>query len=416
MRRRMLLVSLSPAAQLVILTGPFVQIGVAQLGLPASLVGGLLALQISTAILRPWLGRVADRLSSGASGRLTWLRRALVVNWLCLPLVLLGLLQLGQSWSSQNGAARLLAVSAEVALMLFVGSANQLAVTLQAALLLESRSPQGRPQALQQLWLSLNGFILLASLLSAALLRQLAALKLHVQLLGVWGLWAALLLLVLTPALSGSTEITPVSEHHADEVDTRQPRQQLNRPFLLVLVFAHAPLYCQEVLLDPWATRLWGWSLANTTTLTGFWAIGTLLGQGWALKWPCSAQRACLVLAALYGVIGLRGLWSGLEVLPIAGLVIALGMASGGLQLWLAGQLGLRCGSGRLGETVGWLTAAVVLSRCAGVAVAGPLLDASGALLGVQSAGAFGLAFGTVAGLAVVGAWSCRLMVRGSGI
>ena len=108
MKPHLLLVGLSPAAQLVILTGPFVQIGVAQLGLPASLVGGLLALQIFTAILRPWMGRIGDRLSSGAPGRLKLLRGALVVQWLVLPLVLglafgaVACLALGGAWSCRR--------------------------------------------------------------------------------------------------------------------------------------------------------------------------------------------------------------------------------------------------------------------------------------------------------------------------
>jgi hypothetical protein len=40
-------------------------------------------------------------------------------------------------------------------------------------------------------------------------------------------------------------------------------------------------------------------------------------------------------------------------------------LASGGVKLWLAGQVGPHCSGGRWGETVGTLSAAVMLSRSA---------------------------------------------------
>lgn len=409
---RLLLVGLAPAAQLVILSGPFVQIGVAQLGLPASLVGGLVALQMATAILRPWLGRFSDRLRSGGPGRMALLRGALLVQWSLLPFMLVGLVQLGEAWASPVAWVRWLTLAGEAALILALGTMNQLAQTVQAALLLDSRPPQDRPAVLRHLWLCLNGFILMASLLSGAVLLPLAGLTLPLQLLAIWGFWAVVLLLILTPALRGGPSVFPAQEPDRTGAESPQPRQQLDRTMLLVLLLAHAPLYCQEILLDPWATRLFGWSLASSTTLTGFWAIGTLIGQSCALRGPWQSHRTCLLVAVLYGLMGLKGVWPGLAFLPIPVLVIGLGLASGGLQLWLAGQMGLRCGHDRLGETFGWLSAAVVLSRTAGVAVAGPLLDGSGALFGVQSPGAFGLAFSAVASLALAGAWSCRRMVR----
>ena len=406
----LLRVSLSPAAQLVILTGPVVQIGVAQLGLPASLVGGLVALQMATAVLRPALGRIGDRLQGGSG----LLRTALLVQWLGLPLVLLGLLWLGEQWPRLAVGERLLGLAGEALMVMVVGTANQLAQTLQATLLMESLPPAGRPQVVQQLWLWLNGATLLASVLSSALLRQLTQQSLNVQLLSLWGLWAGVLLLVLAPALSAVPEPagiqTPWPQGAATPV--HHPRQQLSRPLILLLLLAHSPLYCQEVLVDPWATRLFGWPLAATTLLVGCWALGTVVGQLWAWRRPVSPQRACVLVALTYGLMGTRALWPVLEVLPIPLLMLVLGLASGWMQLWLAGEVGRRCAGRRVGETVGWLGAAVVVSRSFGVAIAGPLLDGGGALFGLQSVGAFTWAFGSVAILSLGGAWSCRRLQR----
>lgn len=177
---------------------------------------------------------------------------------------------------------------------------------------------------------------------------------------------------------------------------------------IAVLLLAHAPLYAQEVLIDPWATKLFGWPLAATASLIGCWALGTLLGQGWALWRSVPPVQACLAVALVYGLIALRQPVPLLQGLPIPLLVVALGLASGWLQLWLAGEVGKRCQGQQLGETVGWLGAAVVLSRSIGVAVAGPLLDGSGLLLGERTAGSFGLAFALLAGVLAMGGWACR--------
>ena len=60
-RTRLLLACLSPAVSLMVLGGPFTQIGIAQLGLPATVVATLVALHPLTAIARPGFGRLSDR-------------------------------------------------------------------------------------------------------------------------------------------------------------------------------------------------------------------------------------------------------------------------------------------------------------------------------------------------------------------
>lgn len=81
-------------------------------------------------------------------------------------------------------------------------------------------------------------------------------------------------------------------------------------------------------------------------------------------------------------------------------------------QLWLTGEVGRRCCDQRIGETVGWLGAALVLSRGLGIALGGPRLDGAGALVGEQTDTAFGLAFGVLALLMGAGAWSSRQLER----
>lgn len=443
MRHRLLLISISPAALLVILVGPFVQVGVAQLSLPASLVGGLVALQMLLSGLRPWLGRLGDRHPAGSTGRRTLLKLGLVLTWGSLPLLLLGLVQLGRLWPALGPVQRAMALAAEAGVMVILGLGNQLSQTMQGALLLEPLPLAGRRRMVQRLWILTNLLTVVASGLSALLLQGLSRASLNQQLIGLWALWLPIVALTAGVALGGrmappgeaaippSQLATSASSGLFLQAESWRPQRSsassasptqaalpaaartplwkvLQGGLLPVLLFAHAPLYAQDVLLDPWATLLFGWPLAATTSLTGSWALGTLLGQLWALRWPISPRTSCMVVASLYGLFALRGWPSGLPLLPIPVLVAALGLASGWLQLWLAGEVGNRCGGGRIGETVGWLGAALVLSRSLGVACGGPLLDAAAALTGGRGPTAFALAFGSLSLLMAVGGWSCR--------
>lgn len=404
---RLLLVSISPAALLVILVGPFVQIGVAQLGLPASLVGGLVALQMLVSAARPWLGRLGDRHPRGAAGRLALLRWGLLATWCSLPLVLLGLLQLGRLWPYAASGQRVLAVAVIAALMLMVALGNHLSQTMQAALLMEPLPAASRSRIVRRLWLCMNLFTVLASLLSAGLLQGLRVLSLGGQLIGLWLFWALLVSLMAVLGLRRVRLPIAATPAVAGQGSAAGLRTVLRGGFLPLLFLIHAPLYAQEVLLDPWATRLFGWPLAATATLIGSWAIGTLLGQGWALLRPVRPSIACLGVALVYGLLALRAPLPPLQLLPIPLLVACLGLTSGWLQLWVAGQVGERCGGNLVGETVGWLGAAVVFSRSLGVALGGPLLDGAGRLLGTHSAAAFALAFGCLTLLMVTGACCC---------
>lgn len=411
---RLLLVSISPAALLVILVGPFVQIGVAQLGLPASVVGGLVALQMLVSATRPWLGRLGDRHPRGAAGRLALLRLGLVLTWCTLPLVLLGLLQIGRLWPEASPSLRSLVVAAVAALMLILALGNHLSQTMQAALLIEPLPAESRSRIVRWLWLCMNLFTVLASLLSASVLQGLKTQSLGGQLIGLWSFWAlvvcvmgALGLRRLQLTTGTATSAPPAASRGGAGI-----RTLLGGGFLPLLCLVHAPLYAQEVLLDPWATRLFGWPLAATTTLIGTWAVGTLLGQGSALLRPVRPSIACLGVALVYGLLALRAPVEVLHHLPIPLLVAGLGMVSGWLQLWVAGQVGERCGGNVVGEMVGWLSAAVVFSRSLGVALGGPLLDGAGRLLGTHSAGAFALAFGCLAALMLAGACCCWRLER----
>lgn len=436
---RLLLISISPAVLLVILTGPFVQVGIAQLGLPASLVGGLVALQMLLSVLRPWLGRLGDRHPAGRAGRVTLLQQGLALTWCSLPLLLLGLLQLGRHWSEAPVHLRVVAVAGEVALMGGVGLGNQLAQTMQTAKLIEQAPFDQRPAVVRRLWVATNLFTVLVSGLSAVVLHALRGRDLSQQLLGLWGIWVPVVLIAAVVGLGGvggerlwlrgasgarigssGAAIQPGED--GGEADAAAnggplespPHRVLRGGLLAVLLLAHAPLYSQEVLIDPWASDLFGWPLAATATLAGSWALGTLAGQLVALRRQVQPQQACLGVALVYSLLALRAPLPELQRLPIPLLVAALGLASGGLQLWLAGEVGARCAGRRIGETVGWLGAALVLSRCLGVALAGPLLDGAGVLAGEQSAAAFGLAFGALALLMAAGAWSCRRLQRNS--
>jgi BCD family chlorophyll transporter-like MFS transporter len=421
-RLRLLLICLVPAVTLMLLAGPFTQIGIAQLGLPASMVGGLVALHPLTAVVRPILGRLSDRRPLLGYRRSGYLAVGVVWVWLMQPLPLLGLLLLGHHWPQLDGLARLGAVLAEAATMVLLGLGSQLTQTMLCALLLDTAPPPQRGRAIAELFLVQITLLVVVSLASSQLLRLGAFLPLATRLLGLWLVWLVVALpLVLVclrrlevriatrPGPAPAAGLGPIGTMAVAGAGT--PSQdvgggpspvRVDRALLGFLLIAYPALFVQEVLLDPYASRLFGWSLASTTALGGLWALGAVAGL--LLGRVCGWQRALsggLATMAAYVLLALGGLRPMILPLPLP--VLLLGAGAGLTQAWLAEQIARRCNGQRLGEQAGGWSAAVVLSRCLGLALAGPLLDLSLHVFDLPQGRAYALAFGLAAAFSAAG-------------
>lgn len=413
-RTRLLLACLSPAVSLMVLGGPFTQIGIAQLGLPATVVATLVALHPLTAIARPWFGRLSDRFPFWGYRRSGYLRAALFGSWVVFPLPLLGLLALGRLWPEASPALRLLALAGEGLLVVLLGLANQLIHTMVSTLLLEITPLPERGRALVELWLVQScGLVVLAGI-TGLLLRQWQAWPLAHQLLGVWLCWGSLLVPLVLWSVKGLESRQAGVPHGGALPVLATPAESQLRPvaswapagfvdialfsFLLVVQSA---LFVQEVLLDPFATERFGWTLSRTTLLGGIWAVGSVAGLLVGERWPWLRRGGCPGTALGYGLLVAGSL--GLQLLPFPLPVLLLGCSAGLVQGWMAHQIGRRCRGDHLGEQAGVWGAAVVLCRSLGLLLAGLLFDLPSRLLGFSHGPSYAFAFAVAALMALIG-------------
>jgi BCD family chlorophyll transporter-like MFS transporter len=402
-RRRLLVTCLSAAVSSGLLAGPFTQIGIAQLHLPATLVAGLVALHSLTAVLRPRMGRLSDRHRFWGGRRRGYLRLGLLVVWTVLPLPLLGLLTLGQAWPELDPLAKVLAVALEAALVGLLGSGNQLVQTMLGARLLEISPPSDRGRAIRELFMANCIAAMVVALGSSLLLSRWSAWPLAARMLGLWCVWGSLTI----PAVLWSQAVPerePLSSASA-QAGAAKPSSspQPDPPLLRFMVVSYAALFVQEVLLEPYATERLGWILAATTSLGGSWAVGTILGLLLSRRGLTLPRLGLVGTAIGYGLLAWGGVGTPLILPPLTLQAMSLGVMTGLIQAWIAEQIGRRCSTVYLGEQAGGWGAVLVLSRSFGLLLSGPLLDWPQRLLMLASGPSFAMAFLVAAGMVLCG-------------
>ncbi|MFN5119225.1 MAG: MFS transporter [Cyanobacteriota bacterium] len=412
-RTRLLLACLSPAVSLMVLGGPFTQIGIAQLGLPATVVAALVALHPLTAICRPWFGRLSDRFPFWGYRRSGYLRAGLFGSWAVFPLPLLGLLALGHHWPGASAEQRLLALVGEGLLVVLLGLANQLVHTMISTLLLEITPLPQRGGALVELWLVQScGLVALAGI-TGLLLRQWQTWPLAHQLLGVWLCWGSLLVPLALWSVAGLESrhgsrhagvaplLAPPLENPPRRAAFWAPAGFVDIALFCFLLVLQSALFVQEVLLDPYATERFGWTLSRTTFLGAIWAVGSVGGLLVGERWPRLRRGGCPGTALGYGLLVAGSL--GFQALPLPLPVLLLGCSAGLVHGWIAHQIGRRCRGDHLGEQAGVWGATVVLSRSLGLLLAGLLFDLPSRLLGFAHGPSYGFAFSVAALLPLIG-------------
>jgi BCD family chlorophyll transporter-like MFS transporter len=404
-RRRLLSVCLTAAVLNALLAGPFSQIGIAQLHLPATVVAGWVAVVPLMSILRPWLGRMSDRHPLWGRRRSGYLWLGLAGTWLILPLPLMGLVAVGSHWWTIPSGLRMLAAFGEAALLMALGLANQTLQTAMNALLLDQTPEPERGRGVGEVIAASILAVLLVSTISALLLRQLAAQPLMVQLLALWCFWAAVVVPLVLVCVRGQEKPCERPEAPVPVSRRRSPLGFLDPPLVVFLLTSHAALFVPDVLLEPYATELLGWSLSSTTLLAGLWALGSLASLALTLWFGLGPARllGCLITALVQGLLAWKALLPNAMPLPMPLLVLWLGLAAGLVQGWVADQVGRRCCGARLGERAGGWGAAIVLSRSLGLALAGPLLDGPSWALGLERGPSFATALLVSAVLALAG-------------
>lgn len=345
---RLGLVQTAIGSIVVLVTATLNRVMVVELSLAAIIPGLLVGLHYGVQLLRPLWGHASD-----VGGRRT--------RWIIGGVALLGLGAAGASVAVAVMADNL-ALGLALAFVDFVliGVGVGAAGTSLLALLAGSVAPERRPAAATIVWLMMILGMAMTATIAGGLLDPFSHGRL-IAVVSVVALGAFALTAIALWGVEGSVAIGTGAPHRAAVPFRRSladawadPRARLFTIFVFVSMLAYS---AQDLILEPFAGLVFGWSPGETTRLAGIQHGGVFLGMittgaaGSLLSghYP-GALRAFTVGGCLASALALLGLTLAAvhpENWPLTANVFALGVANGvfavaaiGSMMALAGAAG----------------------------------------------------------------------------
>jgi BCD family chlorophyll transporter-like MFS transporter len=397
---RMALFQLGFGTISVLVLGVLNRVMFAEIGLPATLIGFLLALPSIVSPLRLWLGYLSDSRPILGHRRLPYILSGMV---LAAVGVLCG--TLGALWIPRAAVWGILVTV--VAFLIYGMGKNAMATAFQA-LIADVFDEQQRPQAMATLQAAfilgiIGGSVGLGRLVDPYSPDRLIAVVIGVGLVAI--VLAVLGCLGVEPTGRAVEEISRRAREVPFGATLRRTFQNPQaRLFFFFIGTALLATLSQDIFLEPFGAKLFNMSVGQTTRLSMYWGTGTLVALMICGIWLVNRMGrkrvtgTGLVIVALAfaglitaGVIKQRGLF--------IGLVLLLGVGSG---ISAAGMLSLMVDfttPEQAGLLMGAWTIAHQLAEVAGNFLGGVLVDGVFAISDSYLA-----AFGTVFGLEIVAA------------
>ncbi len=407
---RLGLVQMCLGAVVVLTTSTLNRLMVVELALPAILPGALVALHYAIQLSRPHWGYASDR-----GGRRTrFIIGGMAVLGLGAFLASVGVLVFETSYG-WGLATSILAYT-------LIGAGVGASGTSLLAMLATATAPRRRAAAATITWLMMIfGIAMTAGIVGALLdpyshgllLRIVAAVTLSATLLtalAVWGIEGRV-------RHEPEPEAAPFREGFAEVWS-----EQKARTFTIFIFLSMSAYFMQELILEPYAGLVFGFTPGQSTSLSGAQNGGVFLGmltvgiaatglkigslRGWVVA-GCLGSAASLAAITMIGPIGPGG--------PIVPAVVALGFFNGMFAVAAIGSMMALAGQGRgrrEGTRMGlWGAAQAIAAGFGGLMGAGAVDLLRGPLTDTQ---AFGSVFLAEALLFITAAWmAARIMDRG---
>ena len=373
---RLSLFQVSVGLALVLLNGTLNRVMIVELGVPAWLVGTMVALPLVFAPLRALVGFRSDHHRSAIGWKRVpylWLGTMLQFGgFAIMPFALLLL-------TGDGNAPQWLARAAAALSFLLVGAGLHTVQTAGLALATDMSPPERRPQVIAVLYVAL----LLGMLVSALALGSLLADYRHLRLIQVVQGAAVVSVALNLVALWRQEALDPKGR----EAGAPRPRfgQAWRRfaagtratRFLVAVTLGTLAFGMQDILLEPYGGEILGLSVGQTTGLTAVLAAGGLVAFGLAAR-RLSRGTHPVRLAATGALAGIAAFSAVIFADPLAS-----------HALFAAGTFGIGFGGGLF--AVGTLTVAMSLG---GDSDAGLSLGAWGAAQ--ATAAGVGIALGSI--------------------
>ncbi|NKQ35187.1 MAG: BCD family MFS transporter [Chloroflexi bacterium] len=389
----------------VLVGGTLNRVMIAELGLPASLVGLFFAVPLLVSPARAWLGYRSDAFPIGGLRREPYI----VLGWFAAALGIVGAV-----WFTLHGG-RETAVFLLATFFSFVlyGLGKNLASNTFEALLADKFEGDQRPRAVTFFKVAMFIGIMGGAIGLGKLLDPFSIAKLWQIVLGVAGLSAVLAVLASVRQEPRTREVKEAAEnaHAVSFWETFRRIIWHNRQarlFFIFIMLTTVGTLAQDVLLEPYGALALGMSVADTTRLTALWGGGTILAMMVAGAWLIKKIGYVPVLR-----IGLT-----LNVLVFIGIVTAGAIGSVVLFQILVFVLGLGTGlaaAGSLTAVIEFTTLAHAgffmgvwgiaheLGQAMGSLLGGGVVDAVRLLVTDNPLVTYGTVFTAEAGLLLVG-------------
>jgi MFS transporter, BCD family, chlorophyll transporter len=349
------------------------RIMISELGIPATITGGILATSLFVAPARVWFGQLSDRKPLLGKHRTNYVLLGTCIFGLAVFLAVQVVWNLGAAvemngawqWNSQTiGWSALLGL-----IMAIYGLGVSCSSTPFTALLVDITEEAKRSKLVAIVWSMLMVGIVIGGVTGSIVFKKieaagisagnipLATLKppinsvfsfvpfliLALALIATWGIEQRYSNFNRSQVKSGESD-------RDDQITLRRSLQVLTTSrqtgiFFTFLSFLTIGLFMQEAVLEPYGGEVFGMSIGETTQLNAFWGMGILLGYSItgfliipALGKKLTTKIGCILVAGCFGLIILAGFTQQPKMLQSAIVLfgITAGIATvGGISLML---------------------------------------------------------------------------------
>ncbi|MFS8823275.1 BCD family MFS transporter [Synechococcus sp. W60.2] len=384
------------------------------LAIPATVVGGSLAMHQLVSPARVWFGQLSDAKLLLGTHRSGYVRLGSVLFALCIFLAVQVVWGLGQSFANSGWSPATYGWIALAALMFALyGLCLSACSTPFAALLVDVSDEHNRSQLVGIVWSMLMVGIAGGAIGSAVLLRGLDLENLQstinrlfivipavVILLGViatWGVEKRYSRYGSRSTLAGRED--QITLGTALKVLTASRQTLIFFSFLTLMTMG---LFIQQPVLEPYGGEVFGMTVAQSTQLNAFWSIGVLVGivvTGFLivprLGKQTTARLGCLLVALSFGLTIAAGFTGKPQLLQLC--MILFGLASG---ITTNGAISLMLdltAAETAGTFIGAWGLAQAMSQALSTLIGGALLDLGRLLFPTSSVLAYATVFGVEA-------------------
>ena len=329
---RLGLVQTSLGAIVVLMTATLNRVMVVEMALPASLPAALVAWHYAVQLSRPRWGHSSD----AGNNRTFWI------------LIGIGVLSVGAVIAAaatvMMPSSTLLGVLIGIVGFALIGAGVAASGTTLLALMASRVAPERRPAAAAIAWVMMILGIVLTAGIGGHLLDPYSPQRLVAVVSGIAGIAFILSLLAVTgienKTLGVSSEARAEGDTPPFMAAIRQLwSEKLARDFTIFVFVSMLAYSAQELILEPYAGLVFGFSLGRSTQLAGFQHGGVLVGMvviglaGTLIKGDRTAlMKRTTVVGCIASALALGGLASAgfaQSIIPLQPMVFSLGFANG---------------------------------------------------------------------------------------